>query len=104
MLHRDLENSKSEKLVWSAHVATDFDTDDAGFHSVRIKAESNRLSFRTNKFRDIEYKFKGEFFKNGKDFAEAEKVLKGTLEKFVKGKKVAESTSDFSYFEPHCLH
>ena len=108
MLYRDSENSKSEKLGWSAIILTqdaDYNAkDDDDFHSVWIKTENNWLSFRTNKYHGIEYKFEGEFFKNGKSAEEDEKVLKGTLQKFVKGKKVAEFTSDFAYYEPHCFH
>ncbi len=78
--------------------------DDDDFHSVWIKTENNRLSFKTNKIRGIEYKFDGKFFKNGKEFSNDEKVLKGTLQKIVKGKQVAKFTADFAYREPVCFH
>jgi hypothetical protein len=109
LLSRDNENfEESEKLVWSAMILTlnadDTSNDDDNFQSVWLKTESNRLSFRTNKIRGIEYKFDGRFFKNGKDFSSDEKVLKGTLRKIVKGKEVAKLATDFAYQEPHCFH
>lgn len=107
-LSRDDENSKDEKLVWSAMILTqhaDYSpNDDDNFQSVWIKTENNRLSFRTNKIRGIEYKFDGGFFKNGKEFSNGEKVLKGTLRKFVKGRETAKLTADFAYQEPQCFH
>ncbi len=107
-LDRSEENSKDEKLVWSAMVLTQHadgsPNDEADFHSVQITTKSNRLSFKTNKFRGVEYKFDGEFFKNGKEFSDDEKVLRGTMEKFVKGKRVAKFTADFAYYEPRCFH
>ncbi len=108
LLSRDSENSKSEKLVWSAMILTqhgDYSpNDDDDFHSVWMKTENNHLSFRTNKIRGIEYKFDGEFLKNGKNFSEDGKVLKGTLQKIVKGKEIAKFTAEFAYHEPHCFH
>ncbi len=35
---------------------------------------------------------------------EGEELLRGTLQKFVKGDKVAEVSGDFAYYEPHCWH
>lgn len=108
LLSRDSENSKSEQLVWSAMILTqhaDYSpNDDDDFHSVWMKTENNHLSFRTNKIRGIEYKFDGEFLKNGKNFSADEKVLKGTLQKIVKGKRIAKFTAEFAYHEPHCFH
>lgn len=108
LLSRDNENSKNKKFVWSAMILTNnpdgSPNDDDNFHSVWIKTEGKHLSFRTNKIRGIEYKFDGEFFKKGKDFSEDEKVLKGTLQKIVKGKQAAKFTADFAYFEPRCFH
>ena len=108
MLNRSNENSKDEKLVWSAMVLTQnadgSANDEDNFQSVWIKTESNRLSFKTNKIRGIEYQFDGTFFKNGKKFSNDEKVLRGTMQKFVKGKLVAKFTADFAYNEPHCFH
>jgi hypothetical protein len=108
LLDQDFVESKDKNFIWQAMILTkhkdDTPNDDADFSSVWIKTEKNRLSFKTKKYRNVEYKFVGEFFKNGKDFAQEEKVLKGTLQKFIKGKKVAEFTSDFAYYEPHCIH
>ena len=107
LLSRDSENSKTEKYVWSARILTqdaDGSPNENDFHSVQIKTENNRLSFTTNKFHKVEYKFEGKFFENGKVFEEGKKVLKGTMQKFVKGKKVAEFTSEFAYYEPQCWH
>ena len=108
LLSRDNENSKDEKLVWSAMILTNnadgSSNDNDDFHSVQIKTAGNHLSFRTNKIRGIEYRFDGEFFKKGKDFLPDEKVLNGTLHKIVKGKQVAKFTADFAYYEPVCFH
>jgi len=108
LLSRGDENSKDEKLVWSAmiltHHADGSPNDDDNFQSIWIKTENNRLSFRTNKIRGIEYKFDGKFFKNGKEFSWDQKVLKGTLQKIVKGKEVAKFTANFAYREPVCFH
>ena len=97
LLSRDSENSKSEKLAWSAMILTqdaEYNANDANdFHSVWIKTENNHLNFKTNKSHETEYRFEGEFFKSGKSAAE-----------FVKDKKVAEFTSDFAYHEPVCFH
>jgi hypothetical protein len=101
-------NEKAEKLVWSSMIRTKTESDslneDDYFHSISITADKSRLSFKTNRIRGIEYKFEGEFSSKFYKFEEGEKVLKGTLQKFIKGKKVAEFTSDFKFYEPHCLH
>lgn len=108
LLTRGDENSKDRKYLWSAMILTqhaDYSpNDDDNFQSVWIKTENNRLSFKTNKIRGIEYKFDGKFFKNGKEFSREEKVLKGTLQKTIRGKQVAKFTAIFSYYEPVCFH
>lgn len=108
LLDRGDEESTDGKAVWSAMVLTQNadggPNDDDNFHSVSITAEGNRLSFRTNKIRGIEYKFDGRFTRNGTDFSRKEKVLKGTLRKIVKGKQAASLTADFGYYELHCFH
>lgn len=102
------ENLDDQNLVWSASVLTmtadGEPNDDDDFHSAQIKTDDNHLSFRTNKIRGIEYKFDGEFVKSGKDFSDDEKVLKGTMEKIVRGKTIAKFTADFAYYEPRCFH
>lgn len=108
LLSRDYEKSKYDKLIWSAMILTrnadDSPNDEDNFQSVQIKNDGNHLSFKTNKIRGIEYKFEGEFFVKGNQFSEGEKVLKGKLQKFVKGKKVGEVSGDFAYQEPKCFH
>ena len=108
LLDRDYKDSNNDKLIWSAMILTNKangeSNDDDNFQSVQIKTDGNHLSFRTNKIRGIEYRFDGEFFKTGKDFSDDEEVLKGTLQKLVKGKQVAKFTDEFSYLEPHCFH
>lgn len=107
-LNRDDENSANGNLNWRAGVRTwhadGTPNDDDNFQAVWIKNENNRFAFRTNKIRGVEYKFDGEFFKNGKEFSDDEKVLKGTLRKIIKGKEVAKLATDFAYQEPHCLN
>jgi hypothetical protein len=108
LLDRDSENSQTEELKWSAMILTvnkdDSANDDDDFHSIQIKTNGRNLSFTTNKIRGIEYKFAGEFNNSFYKFEEGKKVLKGKLQKFVKGKKIAEFTADFKFYEPHCLH
>jgi hypothetical protein len=108
LLDRDTWNSKDGEPAWRAMILTqnaDYSpNDDDNFQSVSMTTEDNRLSFRTNKIRGIEYKFDGQFTRNGTDFSQDEKVLRGTLRKIVKGKQVAAFTADFGYHEPHCFH
>lgn len=106
-LYKD-EDSEDGKPVWSAGVLTTNadgeSNDDDNFQSVQIKTEGSHLSFRTNKIRGIEYKFNGDFTKNGTDFSEDENVLRGTMQKIVRGRQVAKFTAKFAYHEPHCFH
>ncbi len=94
-----------EKPVSYAGVFTSFeDYGDQGFvESIWAEVNGNNVRFRTNKIKGIEYRFKGVFFKNKMPKIE-EKTLSGTLQKFVKGKKVAEVSGDFAYHEPVCWH
>jgi hypothetical protein len=107
-LDREWANEKTEKLVWSSTIRTKTEKDslneDDYFHSISIKTDKSRLSFATNKIRGIEYKFEGEFSNSFYKFEEGKKALKGTLQKIVNGKKVAEFTADFKFYEPKCLH
>ncbi|MDQ4122963.1 MAG: hypothetical protein M3209_16115 [Acidobacteriota bacterium] len=80
------------------------DNEDDDFRSISIKTANNRLRFKTNKVKNIEYKFDGVFFKGRKAGKDGEKILKGTLRKFVKGKQVAAIKADFEYYEPQCFH
>ena len=71
--------------------------------SAWIKVEGNHVRFGTEKINGVRYRFEGAFL--SADWGhEGEKPLYGTLQKFVKGKKVAEVSGNFKYFEPHCLH
>ncbi len=107
-LDRDSENPQTEEFKWSAMILTvnkdDSVNDDDDFHAIQIKTNGRNISFTTNKIRGIKYKFTGEFGNEFYNFEEGKKALKGTLQKFVNGKKVAEFTSDFKFYEPHCLH
>lgn len=108
LLSRDSDNSENEELLWSAMILTknpdNTSNDDDNFQSVSIKVKDDHLQFTTNKIRGIKYKFDGKFIKKGQSFSNEEKVLKGTLQKIVKGKEIAKFTSEFAYFEPVCFH
>lgn len=101
-LSKDSQDSDAQKLVWSAIVLTD--NENNIFDSVWIDTSNNKLSFKTKRNRKIEYQFDGTFFKGKKSGSSGEKVLRGTLRKFVKGKEVAKIKADFAYYEPHCWH
>ena len=64
--------------------------------------ENNNVKFKTKKLKGIVYRFEGNFFKNKTTGEDGEKLLRGTLQKFVKGKKVAEVRGDFQYYQPKC--
>ncbi|MEP6902668.1 MAG: hypothetical protein ABJA66_13020 [Actinomycetota bacterium] len=64
----------------------------------------NQIKFKTKKLKGIVYQFEGTFFKNKTMGEYDEKLLRGRLQKFVKGKKVAEVSGDFTYTKPYCLH
>lgn len=108
LLDQDFVESNDKNFIWQAMVLTkhkdNTPNDNADFSSIWIKTENNKLSFKTQKYRNVEYKFSGEFLRNGKNFEQEEKILKGTMQKFVKGKKVAEFTTNFAYYEPRCFH
>jgi hypothetical protein len=99
----DSEDIKSEKVAWGAQLIRVQDID-SKFSTIWIKTDHNRLSFKTRKVRGIEYRFEGEFLQKGNSFSEGVTVLKGTTQKFVKGRKIKEFTSTFSYFVPECVH
>lgn len=68
------------------------------FDSNRAKIVGNKVSFKTYKlFYGVEYQFNGTFFKNKTSGEDGEEILRGTLQKFIKGKKVAEVTGNFAY-------
>lgn len=102
----DDDGNPTEKMNLSAGVYTNLSDDiDEGFaEAARAKIEDGKVKFKTRKLKGIRYEFEGTFFKNKTMGDDGEKLLRGTLKKFVKGKKVAETSGDFVYYEPHCLH
>lgn len=102
LLDRDAE------VGWTSMVLTEFPdgtpNDDADFSSVTANVDGDVLSFRTKTYRSVHYEFRGRFIVPGHDFEPDQKVLRGTLKKFRKGRLVAHFTADFRYFEPHCFH
>lgn len=103
----DDDGNKLNEMAYDTGVYTKLFKDDVreGFaQSIETKVEGNKLKFKTKKLKGIEYLFQGTFFKNKMTGEQEEKVLRGTLQKFVKGKKVAEVSGDFAYGEPYCLH
>ncbi len=77
---------------------------DEGFAEGVWVTVDNNVKFKTKKLKGIVYSFEGFFFKNKTSGENGEKVLRGTLQKYIKGKKVAQMSGDFAYYEPHCLH
>lgn len=102
LLSRNDDFSENKEIVWSAIILTD--KEENHFQSISIKTGENKLKFKTNKVRDVNYKFEGNFLKNGRFAVEGEEVLKGNLQKYVKGRKVAEIKAIFAYHEPRCWH
>lgn len=76
---------------------------DRGFvEDAWIKIDANHVMFRTKKINGIRYRFEGTFCSADWSDHERAKPLYGTLQKFVKGKKVAEVSGNFKYIEPMC--
>ncbi|HEY0459426.1 MAG TPA: hypothetical protein VGC97_09840 [Pyrinomonadaceae bacterium] len=100
------DGTKSDKpILYSGIYTTLSDDIDEGFaKAIQITLKDNILKFKTKKLKGIEYRFQGIFFKNKMVGEQDEKVLRGSLQKFVKGKKVAEVSGDFAYYKPYCLH
>ena len=88
----------------SGGVFTNFESygDQGFFNSSRTKVNGNHVEFLTETIKGISYKFEGTFIY--RTVTEGEKPLYGTLQKFVKGKKVAETSGNFEYAEPRCWH
>lgn len=78
--------------------------DQGFFSSVSTQIDGYRVKFRTEKIKGISYRFEGIFFNNEITGKEDEEFLRGTLQKFVKGKKVAEFSGNLIYSEPQCWH
>jgi hypothetical protein len=102
----DFVSDGSEKIVSNAGVFTMFDEyGDQGFvEDAWAEVDEHHARFRTKKIKGFEFRFEGTFIKNRTMSANGELVLRGTLQQFRKGKKVAETTDDFTYYEPHCWH
>lgn len=100
------DGTKSEEHILSAGIYTELSEDiDEGFaEGIQATIVGNKVKFKTKKLKGIEYRFEGFFFKNKTSGENGEKVLRGTLQKYIKGKKVAQMSGDFAYYEPHCLH
>jgi hypothetical protein len=101
----DDDGTDSAKTVLNTGIYTTLSDDiDEGFaEGIGATLKDNELKFKTKKLKGIEYRFEGTFFKNKTSGENGEKVLRGTLRKFVKGKKIAEVSGDFAYYEPFCL-
>lgn len=102
----DEDGNPTKKMNISAGIYTTLSDDiHKGFaNEAWSKMEGNEVKFKTQKLKGIVYSFEGTFFKNKTSGGEGEELLRGTLQKFVKGKKVAEVSGDFAYYEPRCLH
>lgn len=74
------------------------------FESVSSEIDAHQAKFRTEKRKGVEYRFEGTFMKDRALGEKGEKLLLGTIEKFVNGKKVAAASGEFAYNEPHCWH
>lgn len=90
---------KNGKENFDVHVSTK----SAYYTAIRVKFDEKNFSFTTEKFKGVEYRFEGTFLRNPysesfSDFYETP-VLKGTLQKFRRGKKVLEIKTGFTYTE-----
>ena len=102
----DSETGKLNKLFSGGGVFTYYeDEGDQGFvETASFDIGLPSVSFRTKKIHGFDYRFKGVFYKNKTMGKEGEKLLRGTLEKFRNGKRVAVTSGDFAYYEPQCWH
>lgn len=103
-LHSEWVGENNEKIVTSATIFGGKEFGDELFESVSAKIDHEKVKFRTKKIKGVSYRFEGTFFKNKTSGEDGEKVLRGTLQKYIKDKKVAEVSGDFSYYEPRCWH
>lgn len=102
----DDDGNNLGKMSYEAGIYTNLteDVDESYAEGIQVTVENNKFTFKTKKLKGIEYRFQGTFFKGKMIGEKNEKVLRGTLQKFVKGKIVAEASGNFRYFEPYCLH
>ena len=99
LLAKDFEENNSYAGVFTNF----YKYGDRGFVEYAwVESNDKKAKFRTKKIKGIEYRFEGTFFKNKTMSEDGEEILRGTLQKFVKGKKVAEVSGDFAYHEPNC--
>ncbi len=105
-LEIDPETGKINKEYSGAAVFTSFEmhSDQGVVGDKWTKFDLPNVEFRTKKINGFDYRFKGVFFEEKTVGETGEKLLRGKLQKFRNGKKVAEVTGDFSYSEPHCWH
>jgi len=98
-----ISNSVGEDKASSAVFTTFENHGNPGVvESAWIKIDGNHVKFGTEKIKGIRYRFEGTFATASWSDREREKPLYGTLQKFVKGKKVAEVSGNFKYFEEKC--
>lgn len=104
--YTDKDGNPTKRINLYAGIYTRLSDDiDKGFaEALWIKIDGNEVKFKTKKLKGIIYSFEGTFFKNKKLGENGEALLRGTLRKYIKGKKVAEISGDFVYYEPYCLH
>src|SRR5215831_8434603 len=75
---------------------------EVGYRFRSVAVTEKHLRFSTKRYHGISYLFEGSFLRGG-NFSEVDSTtgfvaLKGTLRKFVKGKKIMELTGSFVYY------
>lgn len=71
--------------------------------AVNLKINGDRISFRTKSVGRISFQFAGVFFKRRKMGTTGERILRGTLRRFVGGKPAGRYRGDFIFIEPQCM-
>lgn len=79
------------------------DIDEGFAEAIKPIITKDKVKFTTKKVKGVEYRFEGTFFKNKTVGEQDEEIMRGTLQKYIKGKKVAEINGNFTYSEPFCL-
>ncbi len=105
-IEQNFDNPRKNKTVSFAGVFTEYENfGDQGFvGSAWAEIDNKKAKFKTRKINGFEYRFEGTFFNNKTSGKKGEKVLRGTLQKFKQGKKIAQMSGDFGYYEPQCWH
>lgn len=83
------------------NIFDDIDRDFAAAENLII--DGDRISFRTKSVGRVSYRFAGVFFKHRKMGETGERVLRGTLTRYVSGKRAGRYRGDFIFIEPICL-